>query len=406
MAVHRIPTRCNTCAKFILLRIVIAGGDQPFLFPCPHCQTEQHGWFYAQPDEAYQFRSDDLRLEDDEGCDGLAVMVATDMPVHSSFFGTQLPDHFRSPFFHNLAAVGQGEAVEQLMSRIEKLRELRRSWYAPLRRVARHYSRQDENGMRQALASVPGGKDIDWASRDPSQTFELAMAEMYEPLEDRQKRHEASVELLKLAGIAKTNHENELKALIDEYDRRILAEHRTRVADVVFAVFKESDALYPALWVEAMREKVGFDEYRVMRDDFIKLKALYQELFELSSRSLAFTAPIANLAKRGDVHNFADGKTRALHKARKEKAFNREGWLSDFPAAKALYGPISRHTRNDFGHALVRYDCRSGKLIFDDGREQNYLLFLIDNLAAVRLSHYLLDVTYIIDQVRHSVART
>lgn len=49
-----------------------------------------------------------------------------------------------------------------------------------------------------------------------------------------------------------------------------------------------------------------------MRDDFAKRKTSYQDLFELSSRTLAFTARIANLVLRGDHRAFCDDKTRTL----------------------------------------------------------------------------------------------
>lgn len=46
---------------------------------------------------------------------------------------------------------------------------------------------------------------------------------------------------------------------------------------------------------------------------------------------------------------------------------------------------------------------RNGVLVYDDGAEQNYMLFLVDWLQAVRLSRYGLDVLFILDYTRSAV---
>jgi hypothetical protein len=61
---------------------------------------------------------------------------------------------------------------------------------------------------------------------------------------------------------------------------------------------------------------------------------------------------------------------------------------------------VKRNTRNDIGHALVRQDVARGVLVYDDGSEQNYMLFLIDALQAIRLSRYVFDVLQILDYTR------
>jgi len=367
------------------------------MITCPHCQIEQRGRFFAKPDSPYTFRSDDLVVEDEDVSEGLAIMVATDMPVHLSFFGTSVDadEHFRSPFFYLMGQLG-AKPIMDLMPRIEKLRHIRENWYPPLRRAAGAYARRDSVGLRNSLKSLPGGREIDWANRDPYSDFEVATTQIFEPFEDSGMRTAASRELLQLAGETRRNCRTKLRGLLDDY-RSALTGHRGRVVDVVFSALGDLDALYPAMWVEVMEARVNLEEYRVMRDDFNARKMLYQDLFELGSRTLAFTAPIANLVKRGAVNLYADGTRRTLQKARKEKASVRESWLADFPVAKVMYENMSRNTRNDFGHALARHDAARDVLVFDDGREQRYLLFLVDTVAALRLSHYLLDVLYIVD---------
>lgn len=405
MAVHRIPVRCNSCAKYVLLRIVIAGGDQPFVVLCPHCQVTQHGNFYARPSESYQFRSPDLSLmnsEPDE--DGLAIMVATDMPVHASFQGSPASEVFRSPFIFNSGLLGENPGtVQDLMARIEALRRLHEDWFPSLRKIARQYARQDPAAMLSAFAGTPGGGEVDWSDRDPHEMLDRLLAAFYSPFEDVDLRHAADVELFEQIKQAREVDEAALIRTFRTLREGPLTEHRSRVVDAVISIFDDMDAFYPALWVEALEGHADLSEFRVMRDDFATRKAQYQDIFELASRTLAFIAPIANIASRGNLREYIDGERRNTNQALKETAFKREAWLGDFPVAQKLYSSISRTTRNKFGHALARYDDSRDIVVFDDGRERRYLDFLLDQLSAVRLTHYLMDVLYIFELSESSI---
>lgn len=353
LAVHRIPLRCNSCTKYILLRIVIAGGEQPFLFSCPHCSLTQHGYFYAQPGESYQFRSEDVELlvsEPDE--DGLAVMIATDMPVAAPFQGTPAAEIFRSPFIYNAGLLGS-DAVGDLMGRIETLRQLHQSWYSPFRKIARLYARRDRAGMLLAFSGTPGGDQVDWSGRDPHELFDRLAESFYAPFEDRDSRRAADLELFSCVAKAREVDEDALRRSIRTLREGPVIEHQARVLDSVVSVFGDMDAIYPALWVEALRDRTDLSVFRVMRDDFQSRKSLYQDIFELSSRTLALIAPIANIAERSDVREYCDGERRNTSRALKERAYKREVWLDDFPEARKLYAPVARTTRNDFGHALA-----------------------------------------------------
>jgi hypothetical protein len=232
VAVHRIPTRCGSCSGNILLRIVIAGGEQPFAITCPHCNSEQHGRFYAQIDEPYTFKSDDLVLEDSDPVDGLAVMVATDMPIHSGFWGTSVDEHFKSPFIYLLEALGQeGQetAVHQLMPKIETMRRLRQTWYPPLRRASNSYSRREIAGMRRGLELLPDGNQIDWSTQNPEEIFDCAVEILYAPFENLDAFLGARIELFQTFKKARDRNVIELRSLLDDYDSGALPEHRDRV---------------------------------------------------------------------------------------------------------------------------------------------------------------------------------
>lgn len=390
-----------------MLRITVAGGLQQFVFACPHCRSEIHGTFYAQVAEPFELRSEDFELLDteQEQPETLCVPVTTDMPVHTSLVGVRADAVAVTPFIQLASTVGSG-VLSEVMPRIERLRALRSEVFPHLRRGASQFTQGDLSGVADALGRAPGGADIDFEVEDPVDVLGVAFAGMYAPFEDTGLREEAAKEWAKTFGAARVADEPALRSLYVEVEAGPLVEHRARVIDTAVNVLATADALYPAVMAERMEGQVELSEYRVMRDDFDVLKVRYQDIFELGSRTLAFTGRVANIAYRNDARTYADGERRTLHKAlNKTTSYKREPWLADFPVAKRLFDAMNRHTRNDIGHRLVRYDFNAGSLVYDDGATENYLLFLVDYLHAVRLTHYLVDVVEILWHVREPLMK-
>jgi hypothetical protein len=154
----------------------------------------------------------------------------------------------------------------------------------------------------------------------------------------------------------------------------------------------------PALaWEQVDPGKAEIDDFLVMRDDFDQLKGIYQDIFELGSRSLAYVGSILNLVHRGEPSAAADGRSWGLKKALGAKAEQREFILGELPHAAVLFEAIDRKARNEIGHHLISYDFATQTLADDKGARTNYLLFLQDYLGAVRFSAYLLTVVEKID---------
>lgn len=385
-----------------MLRITVAGGLQQFVFACPHCRSEVHGTFYAQVGEPFELRSEDLKLLDteQEQPGTLCVPVTTDLPVHTSLVGARADAVPITPFVKFASTLGS-DVLDEVMPRIERLRALRSEVFPHLRRAASQFTQGDLAGVADALRRAPGGADIDFSAEDPVDVLGVVLAGMYAPFEDTDIREEAAKEWATILGAAREADERTLREVYAEFESGSLLEHRARVVDTSINALAATDALYPALLTERMEGRVELSEYRVMRDDFDVLKVRYQDIFELGSRTLAFTGRVANIAYRNDPRTYADGQGRTLHKAlNNTTSYDREPWLADFPVAKRLFDAMKRNTRNDIGHRLVRYDFNAGNLVYDDGGTENYLLFLVDYLHAVRLTHYLLDVFEILWHIR------
>jgi hypothetical protein len=379
---------------------VVAGGRQPFVFACPNCQTAIHGVFHASLEPlSLRTESDDVELTAAEDTQALAVAIATDLPVHLALVGVQGAAAMLSPFILASQELGLDETTS-LVEVVDRLRALREHVFSPARRAAGFWAERDVEGLKTALASAPGGDAVDWSDTTPMDSFDELLGALYEPLERPGIREPYAEEFFRYSKVALDKYPQALTELFADFDAAPLPEHRRRVVQTAFSTLDDIDALFPALWAERMDGCLNLDDYRVMRDDFATRKSGYQDLFELASRTLAFTVPIANLANRGNICAYVDGKTRTPAKARKAKAYERERWLCEYPLAGALYAAVSRSTRNDIGHALVRLDVGRGILVYDDGTEQNYMLFLIDMLQAVRLSRYLFDMLQLLDYTR------
>jgi hypothetical protein len=220
------------------------------------------------------------------------------------------------------------------------------------------------------------------------------MALLYEPFEDGPARQAAAHEwATTLHNAARVNPEA-FSSLLCEFQDGPLPEHRTRVLETARGALDPVEALFPALWAEALAHNgQNLRDYRITRNDFDVLKSRYLDIFELAFHSLVFMARVANLAHRGCAARHVNGYRASLRQAYGySRTRDREPWLVDFPAASRLYGRLKRDTRNDISHGRLRYDYKSGEVVYRDGRRDSYLAFLIDHLQAVRLTHYLVEV--------------
>lgn len=305
------------------LRIVVAGGRQPFVFPCPHCSAPLRATLFARI-EPMELRteSEDFELLEDEAPDSVTVAVATDVPVHLGLVGATGRDGLISPFILVSQEVGLQE-TSKLMDKVNALRALREHLFPAVRRAAAFWSDRDLGGLTQALRAVPGSEQLDFENETPMDLFDEVVSLLFRPLGQADLREACAEELLTLIKVGLDEHLISLTALFDEFDSGPLEEHRQRVVGAIFTALDEVDAFFPALWAEEMEGRVDLAPYRVMRDDFATRKSSYQDLFELASRTLAYTAPIANLALRGDSKAFSDGISRTPSKARRARAFER-----------------------------------------------------------------------------------
>jgi hypothetical protein len=363
------------------------------------------GSFYAEqptaplgPDERpkpFEVKSEDFDLLDfddtRETSKMLAVAVNTELPVHVSLLAAPVTEPSLTPFLRLLQVAGHSDAAVEVVERVNVLRQMRFELLPPVRRAAAFYARGDMTNLARELERIPIISELGLEGAHPWEVLGFLLQGFLRTIGTDVPRRSAHAELGQLVEAAMARDARATRTLIAGFNRRALQEHRRGILDTLVRSLEVNDALVPGLWLEAI-PGLDLDLYRIQRADFDDVKTRYQEIFELGSRTLVVPASLANIARRGDPREYADGKRRSLPEALRTTAQTRESWLGDLPAAKALYDDSARKTRNLIGHRLVSYDYERAALIDDKGLAHNYLLFLRDYLGAVRSCSYLLDV--------------
>jgi hypothetical protein len=340
------------------------------------------------------------------GIDAPAVTVATDVPVHVDLLRGDAAVPALTPFIRLVMELGP-ENSTNLADSVGAIRAARDATFPSLRRAAGAFSRGDNEGAVRALSDSATTTDV---QSTPGIEFPVAVLlgfafmRAYEPIGSTRLVLEARQELLEMVAAAAKVNSGRLVSEIRSFEEDRLPQHRRDVLDAAVTVLDDVEPIIAARCAEYLAGSSKVDDFRVMRDDFDVLKVRYQDAFELGSRSIVFLSRLANIALRGDPSAYAgEAKPVGFAAAAKMKAYRREPWLADYPAARRVYDAVHRRTRNNIGHRSVRYDIAQGVLSFDDGTEENYLHFLVDYLAAVRLMHYLVEMVLILWRTAETV---
>jgi hypothetical protein len=343
-----------------------------------------------------RFSSQDL-LEselDEREEEGLPMLVLyADLPVKLDFLGR--PEAaFASPFIEMTSL--WGERAGEYSSRSNTLYELRQTIFPAIRRAASLYQLNDLERLEAAVARFPLDEIEGLGELHSIYKLGRLIDFPYTPFIDVLQRTAAVNELLVRMVVCHRQRRHDYRRLLDEMVHELgFLEHRRKVVETGMNVIEHADALLPGLAWEHISTDPRPDpnDYRIVRGDFDELRARYVEIFELASRTLAYTGAIVNLAERAAPDLWSNGaRTSARTMLRGRTAHQREFILDELPYAKTLYDEVHRQSRNDFGHYAIEYDFASGELVDHDGTRTSYLLFLVDYLAAARLTSYLLGV--------------
>ncbi|QMW16858.1 hypothetical protein H3302_17920 [Pseudoalteromonas sp. MT33b] len=173
--------------------------------------------------------------------------------------------------------------------------------------------------------------------------------------------------------------------LMDLHHKHEYLENRSKLFNLHKRLFRQIESYMAGFIYEYASDdfKNDIDKCRLYRADFDTVKSLYVDIFELISKTSTYIVLIANLSKRGDINLFSDGSM-SVSKFKKLTSFKKLQFLSELPLVSSLFQSVSRKMRNEIGHFSARYDVKSGNVIFDSGKTENYLIFLNNLLQAIK----------------------
>ncbi|HEV8359833.1 MAG TPA: hypothetical protein VGR28_05180, partial [Candidatus Thermoplasmatota archaeon] len=289
---------------------------------------------------------------------------------------------FGSPYVMLQMHMGQ-EDFGDFYRRCGQIAFWRTNCFPDIRRAASVYAGREFSNLVKALGFL--GPAL--RKRHPIYRFQRAFDNLYVPIRPAVESS-WKVELRAMFRSLAPENEPDLKFVSSLVARSEFPHFHRKVVEAATKAFDRYDSFFPALAYERFmpRSKADLQRFRINRDDFDELKVTYVDIFEITSRALAYIGAIANHVRRGSEETWVDGQTRSLDSVLKMTSFQREFVLQEFPGLRTLYDEIDRSTRNDFGHFKVRYDFSRGVLVNEQGVEENFLLFLVDVLGAARVS--------------------
>lgn len=368
--------------------------DQKFVFACLHCPAILRGKLHLD----YEKIEKQWKSEDVEICiEGVQIeslpsyTLCSDLPVHISCQGKSMAGG-GSPFLY-LMQLMSSEGFLQYKIQVDALHDIRSRYFPQIRRCFSAYLVGD---YVKILAIAKDLRAEDLLKEDPKYIFHRLIQVIFVPILDMDIKVAVSKEMYgDLVGCRASYHESYALLLHEFYEDDIFKAHIKSTLDLLVRLMDKYDALIPALAYEALLDKssAAIGDLRIHRDDFDELKALYVDLFEVSSRGLAYMGMVANLARRGNAQMWANGKKMSLSECLKLRSVQREFIVQEMPETAKLYKQLKRNARNDFGHFKVQLDVHTGYLENENGSREHFIIFLADLLGAARVLSHLLTFT-------------
>lgn len=396
--ISRQTVQCRTCGERVVLRIGIGPvAERRLICQCPTCKVALRLSVSTPPQgNEIEFLSDDLdRIDYDPDRDGdlRTLVLYADLPVPIHLMGQRASYARESPFIYWASRLWSDKgALYSAKSNV--LNEMRETIYPAARRAASLVEAGDFERLGPALEANPIAKLLEGTPGHPVYRFARLLDLMFSTFCEIVPRAPAIGEFLFYLGNSYRERRLELAKLIKTFQDELgLSEFRRRTIATAIGFLERSDALLPGLaWDHIDGPVPSADGFRIARADFDQLRGRYVEAFELGSQMLTMIGAVANLDRRGDATRWANGETTGLRKMMEKRAYDREFILGEFEFAPTLYEAVNRQSRNDFGHYSVEFDFSTGELVNKSGRRTSFVLFLVDYLAAARLTWYLVGV--------------
>lgn len=400
--ITRLPTSCLGCGNQICFRLAIPREDPiTFWATCPHCRVRLNGAVTADPEIGItSFTIDGVPVEiSEESGSQRIVNIYTDLPVdmaphsladpngsaflmHVGVLGDKFVDwHKRTQTFHGLVDVEWPHLrrwwtyyLDQDFDLFDKNFDDRfGSYESPLENAAR---RDDQ--IHRAIEIVclsMFGPDYLRMTESARRSF---------PGPDPLSATRACDDLDRQGWIARAQFE-----LFELLDRYIDARYRW-VPGTILSAYEEGGVEWDRSW-------------RLLRDDFASLAALYQAAFERCYDYVGPVMMLSNLCAGRQSTSFPDGQRLTLKSYLRKTSHHKESVIKQYSWGTLFLRHFNRDLRNAIAHEKLEFDFRSDLVTFK-GTSITYLEFVRLTAEPFEVIMFLLGSIKLIAMVARDVS--
>lgn len=377
--------RCRGCEKPFIARIA-AGPTQntKFYIPCPNCQLPIRARAAGQDFDDHSLWFDcDVLSPDDIPEDTPVVTINPYVPARYDSDYDQPVGAFSTMTLHHL--LGDDGMLEYFHVEGEAQSAIDEGW-PTVHRLYEYYL--DENW--QNFDRVGSAFFRDWANVDTvhqratlahqalGRVVGLINGELSEPtakfFSSYLRKHTAALEVSAYLTRLRSDRDAGTVTTLQRSIFDLIALYVSR-----FEMWKTGRMLR---WVEPGK----FEELTLFRDEFPEMRDLYQQAFELICKTLRYPIAAQNTVKRQDPDDFGDLHPDSVPERQRPtnlKKFQglpnayKAAYIALVPQWADMAGVLENKVRNTIGHASVRHDLRTGRVISDaDPVGLSYLEFL------------------------------
>lgn len=384
----RHAVRCPGCDEAIGVRI---GADSTagtrFYFACPHCELPIRG--NAHGDDIYtfevKFQAQELAY-DELPAEAKVVTVNPFVPADPNADSLEA---FGGSMMFTLDGLLGDRLLEFLAQRGHALEAVGEIW-PPARRLYEYYLAENWRGFDGTIGRFFSDWDLpagDTTHERATRAHQPALAATWAVVSpgDATTRFYERFLTKHRAAVKRSEYRSYMKSEAAEGRIQLL---QRSVFDVIDLFITRHEmwlmgGIFRYLATDGVQE---LELMRLSRDEFGETRDLYQQAFEVLAKTLRYPLAAQNAVKRGDPNDFGGDHPQLIPERQQPKslaAFDKLSsaykiaYVAQVPGWTAYAGILDSKARNTIGHASVRHDLRSGRVINEkDPVGITYMTFL------------------------------
>lgn len=382
----RYGLRCLGCDDAFWVRVgADSTGGTKFYLLCPNCSLPIRATARGEDLYTFDVKFDAVRVE--SLADDAKVVTANPfVPARPGADSDSPLEAFSMMTLHHLL----GDDVFAFIQSLGSARSTVAHNWPPVRRIYEYYLDGNWPAFDRAVAST--FPDVNWPNGATVQeratrahmailagTVELVIPsdQLHRYFDRYSRKHTAALRVPEYRALLVTDFEDgKLKRL------------QRSLFDLIDLFVQRSE-----MWAMGGLERVVpndrrtfLDDLVLARDEFGELRDLYQQGFELICKTLRFLVAAQNTVKRMDPNDFgpdvpprvpANRHPTNLSQFDKLPNAHRIEYVGQVPGWEGLAAVLDNKIRNTIGHATVRHDLRSSRIVSDQNADGiTYLQFL------------------------------